>query len=138
MASFPPCANSGQYCTTGASRSSLPREARIWAQSEVAPLVEDHTTLIVSSFQGPFVTGRAIPPHISTTVSPSKVTQTDAPTSPRCWKFCLNSSATRSNLASQNPLISPWLTVILTLGKFVMNLLLVRLPQCNGSGLTEQ
>src|SRR5215467_11490529 len=116
MASFPPCANSGQYFATGASRSSLPLEARIWAHNEVAPLVEDHTTQMVSSFQEVLVAGRAIPPHKSTIVLPSSVTHTDAPTSSRSWKFFTNSSATRSNFASQNPLISPCLTLTLTVG----------------------
>src|SRR5579871_5247557 len=116
MASFPPCANSGQYFATDASRSSWPLDASIWAHNEVAPLVEDHTTPIVSSFQGTFVAGRAVPPHKSTTVLPSSVTQTDAPTSSRSWKFFTNSSATCSNLASQNPLISPCLMLILTVG----------------------
>src|SRR5215472_14360048 len=128
MASLPCCANSGQYRATGASRSSRPREARIWAHSAVAPLVEDHTTPIVSSFHGTFVAGRASPPHKSTTVFPSSATQTEAPTSPRSWKFFTNSSATSSNFVSQNPLTSPILTFVLTLGEVVINGILLCLP----------
>ena len=40
--------NSGHSSTTGASRSSLPRLASTWAQSAVAPLVQEKTMLTVS------------------------------------------------------------------------------------------
>ena len=39
--SLPLVANSGQYCATGASRSSSPRSARMWAHSAVAPFVHE-------------------------------------------------------------------------------------------------
>jgi hypothetical protein len=43
MTSLPCLPNSGQYVTTGALMSSWPREARMCAHSEVAPLVADQT-----------------------------------------------------------------------------------------------
>jgi hypothetical protein len=55
----------------------------MWAQSAVAPLVEDQTCVSVSDCQGAPVSSRAVPPHKSTTVSPSHMTHTEAPTSPR-------------------------------------------------------
>src|SRR2546421_7334619 len=90
----------------------------ICAHRVVAPLVADHTWVIVSSTQGLLEAGSALPPHRSTNVSPSIWTQTDAPTSPLSWKFRVNSSATRSNLGSQNPATSPVLTLVLSVGKF--------------------
>jgi len=54
-------------------------------------LVEDHTCVSVSDSQGVAVSTRAIPPHRSTTVSPSQTTHTEAPTSPRSAKLRTNS-----------------------------------------------
>src|SRR4051812_726627 len=52
------------------------------------------------------VAGSAMPPHRSTTVSPSTVTQTDAPTSPRSAKFRASSSRTSSKPGAHVPSIS--------------------------------
>src|SRR6266545_2833996 len=79
MPSLPFLANSGQYAATGALISSWPRAASRCAHSATAPLVADHTLPIVSWAHG--WSGRAVPPHRSTTVCPSSVTHTDAPTS---------------------------------------------------------
>src|SRR5262245_6760381 len=105
--SFPCWPNSGQYWTTGACRSRSPRSIRMCAQSDVAPLVADQRWLTVSSCQASPVSGRATPPHRSTTVSPSTITHTEAPTSPRLRKFSMNSRRTRLNSGCQVPEISP-------------------------------
>jgi hypothetical protein len=67
------------------------------AQSAVAPFVADHTLPTVSALQARPLAGSAVPPHMSTTVSPSMVTHTDAPTSPRSAKLRSNSSRTCAN-----------------------------------------
>ncbi len=61
--------NSGQYRTTGASRSSSPRSSRRCAHSVVKPFVDDMTTARVSSAQAR--PGPVGPVHRSTTHSPS-------------------------------------------------------------------
>ena len=76
------------------------------AHSAVAPLVPDQMWVTVSSVHGRPVPGSATPPHRSTTVSPSTVTQTDAPTSPRPVKLRVNSSRTWSNSGAQLPWVS--------------------------------
>jgi hypothetical protein len=101
--SLPFCANAGHSSATGASRSSLPRLASTWAQSAVAPLVQEKTMLTVSFVHGAAVFWSAVPPHRSTTVSPPTVRQTEAPTSPLASKFSWKASATRSNPGLQIP-----------------------------------
>ena len=101
--SLPCWPNSGHSSTTGASMSSLPRLASTWAQSAVAPLVQENTTLTVSLAHAAPVFGLAIPPHRSTTVSPPTVRQTEAPISPLLSKFFLKASATRSKPGLQSP-----------------------------------
>jgi hypothetical protein len=44
MSALPACANSGQYCATGASTSSSPRSASRFAHAAVAPLVVEKTS----------------------------------------------------------------------------------------------
>src|SRR5262245_30980265 len=105
--SFPCWSNSGQYWTTGACSSMSPRSIRMCAQSDVAPLVADQRWLTVSSCHGSPVSGRATPPHRSMTVSPSAITHTEAPTSPRLRKFSMNSRRTRLNSGCQVPDTSP-------------------------------
>src|SRR6266540_1936727 len=83
--------------------SMTPRAARRWAHRAVAPLVHDQTTTIVSSTHGARVPGLATPPHRSTTTSPSTVTETEAPTSPRSAKLRSNSSRTAANRGSAVP-----------------------------------
>src|SRR4029450_1906274 len=94
--SLPFFANAGHSSATGASRSSLPRLARTWAQSAVAPLVQEKTMLTQSFFPGAPLFWSAAPPHRSTTVSPPTVRHTEAPTSPLASKFSWKASATRS------------------------------------------
>ena len=101
--SLPLVANSGQYSATGASRSSCPRSARMWAHSAVAPFVQEYTTTRVSASHGRSVDGSATPPHRSTTVRPSTVTHTAAPTSSRSAKLRASSSRTASKPDSHTP-----------------------------------
>src|SRR5215471_4989663 len=82
----------------------------MWAQIAVAPFVHDHTTTVVSLSHGRPLSGSEKPPQRSTTVVPSTVTETDAPTSPRWLKLSSNSWRTRSNLGSH----VPWITAGLT------------------------
>jgi len=65
-ASLPPAANSGQTSATGASRCSSPRSSSGWAQSAVAPLVDENTMASVSSAHAAPVSASARPPHRST------------------------------------------------------------------------
>ncbi|MGH8646526.1 MAG: hypothetical protein ACREX4_19530 [Gammaproteobacteria bacterium] len=44
--------------------------------------------------QGVPASPRAVPPHRCTTICPRRTTQTEAPTSPRSWKFRSNSLRT--------------------------------------------
>src|SRR5690348_18373622 len=105
--SLPLLANSGQTVATLASRSSKPRSAATCAQNADAPLVQEKTTQIVSRSQGSPSTALH-PPQRSTTVRPSSVSETLAPTSPRVAKFSTNASATAEHLASQVPLTVPF------------------------------
>ena len=66
---FPSDPNSGQYRTTGASRSSSPRSSSTCAHIVVRPFVADITTARVSCAQ--VRPGPAGPVHRSTTHSPS-------------------------------------------------------------------
>src|SRR5713101_3156410 len=91
------------------------------AHRAVAPLVDDHPIHRVSSAQGWLEIGFALPPHRSTTLSPSRVMDSEAPISPLSWKFFTNSPATRSNCGSQNPATSPVLTLVLTMEKLAIN-----------------
>ena len=99
-ASLPLVANSGQYSATGASRSSRPWAARTWAHSAVAPFVQLCTTETVSRSHAVPALASAMPPHTSTTVVPSSVTHSDAPTSARSVKLRTNSSTTGANRSS--------------------------------------
>src|SRR5690349_3069933 len=74
------------------------------AHSAVAPLVHDQTSTRVSSVHSAPVAGSAVPPQRSTTVRPSTVTVTDAPTSSRSAKFRSNSARTSTNRGSCVPL----------------------------------
>src|SRR5687768_7682804 len=105
---FLPCRpNSGQTSITGASMSSLPRLDNICAHSAVAPLVQENTIETVSPVHGRRVAGSATPPQRSTTVRPSTVSASEAPTSPRPLKLRTNSSASISNAESQRPSTAP-------------------------------
>ena len=101
--SLPAAANSGQYAATGASRSSSPRSASRCAHSAVGPLVVDHTFTRVSRSHGRLRAASAQPPHRSTTVRPSSMTVTAAPSSPRSRKFSSNAARTAANRSSQWP-----------------------------------
>ena len=101
--SLPFWPNSGHSAVTGASRSSLPRLASMWAHSAVAPLVQEKTMPTVSFFHGALVLGSAVPPHRSTTVLPPTVTHTEAPTSPRSPKLRSKASAILSKPDVQVP-----------------------------------
>ena len=118
-ASLPPAANSGQYVAIGSYRSSSPRSARIRQHSAAIVFVVDQTLMIVSSCQSPSTPGTpassssgpskvAVPPHRSTTNSPSTVIATDAPTSP--WVSKLSSNAVRT--ASKPGATVPWISAI--------------------------
>src|SRR5258708_20351416 len=106
IAPLPFFAHSGQSDATGASNWSSPRVTSMCAQSAVAPLVHDQTTPIVSRSHARPAAGSALPPQRSITVSPSRVTQTDAPTSSRSAKLRSKASRTPSNRGSH---VLPWL-----------------------------
>ena len=105
--SLPAWPNAGQYFVTGASRSSWPRSAAMWAHSAEAPLVEEKTMETVSLRHGSPSTALR-PPQTSMTVLPSIVMETLAPTSPRLSKFSAKASSTPRNFGSQWPSIPPW------------------------------
>src|SRR5579864_8274435 len=75
----------------------------MWAQSATIPLVVEATLTIVSAAHGRARAGSAWPPQQSTTRTPSRYTQTEAPTSPRSVKFRKNSSRTAVKRGSQWP-----------------------------------
>ena len=62
--------------------------------------------MIVSSCQGTSPATSCVPPHRSTTSSPSSVTATDAPTSPSTSKFSAKASLTAPNPSPHRPLMS--------------------------------
>ena len=101
MSALPSAANSGQYVATGAYRSSSPRSASISIARAATVFVVDQTLMIVSSSHGSDSPASrfAVPPHRSTTISPSIVTATDAPSSKmpssRGVKFASKASAHR-------------------------------------------
>ena len=111
------CARSRRPCRSWRSRASTSRPARrgrgrpappsMCAHSAVAPFVHDHTSPIVSRSHARPVSGSAVPPHRSTTGSPSTVTHTEAPTSSRSAKFRSNSSRTAPNAVAHVPSIMP-------------------------------
>src|SRR5690242_15911016 len=105
--SLPLLANSGQTFATLASRSSSLRSAAMCAQKADAPLVQEKTTQTVLCSQGSPSTALR-PPQRSTTVLPSRVTATLAPTSPRSSKFATKASATPENFESHVPLTVPF------------------------------
>src|SRR5258707_1256570 len=63
-ACLPFCPNSGHSSLTGASRSSLPRLASMWAHSAVAPLVQEKMMLSVSFFHAALVLLSATQPDM--------------------------------------------------------------------------
>src|SRR5512137_314371 len=75
------------------------------AQSATIPFVVEATLTIVSAVHGRERAGSAWPPQQSTTRTPSRYTQTEAPTSPRSVKFRKNSSRTAVKRGSQCPSI---------------------------------
>ncbi len=81
MSPLPPAANSGHTAATLPYGSSSPCSASTRQASADTVLVVDHTLMIVSRSHG--AEGEAsvatVPPHRSTTSSPSTVTATDAP-----------------------------------------------------------
>src|SRR4051794_18049118 len=103
IASLPFAANSGQYFATGACTSSSPREATTSAESDVIVFVVDQTFVIVSDAHGVVFSASVQPPHMSTTISPSSVTATDAPRSSPESMFAESSSRILLNRGSQVP-----------------------------------
>ena len=82
MSPLPPAANSGHTVATLPYRSSSPWSARIRHASADTVLVVDQTLMIVSRSTAPTAASvAAVPPHRSTTSSPSSVMATDAPSS---------------------------------------------------------
>src|SRR4051794_3157268 len=91
--------------------SISPRDTSMCTHRATAPFVQDQTTPMVSGSHAPPVVGSATPPHRSTTVSPSSVTQNDAPISPRSARLRSNSSRTDAKRGSQVPctvIVSPF------------------------------
>src|SRR5262249_33121382 len=101
---LPRAANSGQYLATGASRSRSPRSMSKRAASVVIALVVENTLVIVSSAQGTVRASLAQPPHRSTTISPSRITASEAPRSSPEASLAANSSRSGSNRALHVPL----------------------------------
>ena len=83
MSPLPPAANSGHTAATLPYRSSSPWSASSRHASADTVLVVDQTLMIVSRSHGADgeASVAAVPPHRSTTSSPSTVMATDAPSS---------------------------------------------------------
>ncbi|MDP9845894.1 hypothetical protein J2853_005105 [Streptosporangium lutulentum] len=101
--SLPPRANSGQTSATGAVTSSSPRSASSDAAVAVTAFVHEYTSTGVSLSQARPVCRSAIPPHRSTTGSPSRNTANAAPSSSPSAKCLSNTSRTRENRGSHVP-----------------------------------
>jgi len=71
----------------------------MWAHRAVAAFVHENTTTRVCSAHARPVAGSASPPHRSTTVSPSTVIVTAAPTSSWAAKLRANARRTASKSA---------------------------------------
>src|SRR5215207_2344095 len=106
VSSLPASANSGQYFATGASTSTRPRLASTSSDRHDIVFVVENTLMIVSSSHGTVPAASWVPPHRSTTSSPSIVTATDAPTSPSTAKFSAKASLTLPNPSPLRPLMS--------------------------------
>jgi len=102
-AALPPCANSGQYCATGASRSALRRSINIRSDIAAAILPLEATGTIVSAAQGRAVSGQVGPAQMSTILRPASVTASDAPSSRPESKLAWNASANGPKPSSQTP-----------------------------------
>ena len=101
MSCLPAAANSGQYCATGASRSSNPCSTKRAARMLMMPLVQEKTVETVSCPQA--CPGFASPRQTLTTGTPSWKTAKDEPPagfSGPCWA---NSSTRGSKRGSKEP-----------------------------------
>src|SRR5262249_47281339 len=100
---LPRAANSGQYEATVASRSSWPRSTSTRAASAVIVLVVEKTLAIVFWAHGTERASSAQPPHRSTTISPSRLTASEAPRSSPDASLDANSSRRGSKRALHVP-----------------------------------